>query len=302
MNIDHDVYEILKDFEQRAAATGIDLTITGLSTLRRSNDAMHRVEDGAGRRCRRRSWPEPDAERFTHSRDHELTEIHADTDQRHPDDADAAAGLRHPGAKAIVASSTTCASNRNLLQQVNETSEGQYPFAIVLSCIDSRTSAELVFDQGLGDIFSVRIAGNVLNEDILGSMEFACHVAGSKLIVVLGHTKCGAVKGACSHVELGHLTGLLGKIAPAIHDRRSSERERAGARHLRRTRGGREHPPPAAGDSRSQLDPCSTSFRRAGSAWPGASTRSSRARSRSSSSGSTRRNADSEAALTSVSA
>lgn len=108
--------------------------------------------------------------------------------------------------------------NRNLLQQVNETSEGQYPFAIVLSCIDSRTSAELVFDQGLGDVFSVRIAGNVLNEDILGSMEFACQVAGSKLIVVLGHTKCGAVKGACSHVELGHLTGLLSKISPAIHD------------------------------------------------------------------------------------
>jgi carbonic anhydrase len=107
--------------------------------------------------------------------------------------------------------------NRNLLQQVNETSEGQYPFAIVLSCIDSRTSAELIFDQGLGDIFSVRVAGNVLNEDILGSMEFACQVAGSKLIVVLGHTKCGAVKGACNHVELGHLTGLLNKIGPAIH-------------------------------------------------------------------------------------
>jgi carbonic anhydrase len=108
--------------------------------------------------------------------------------------------------------------NRNLLQQVNETSTGQYPFATVLSCIDSRTSAELIFDQGLGDIFSVRIAGNVLNEDILGSMEFACHVAGSKLIVVLGHTRCGAVKGACARVELGHLTGLLNKIAPAIHE------------------------------------------------------------------------------------
>jgi carbonic anhydrase len=108
--------------------------------------------------------------------------------------------------------------NRNLLQQVNETSEGQFPFAIVLSCIDSRTSAELVFDQGLGDIFSVRIAGNVLNEDILGSMEFACQLAGSKLIVVLGHTRCGAIMGACNHVELGHLTGLLGKIGPAIHE------------------------------------------------------------------------------------
>jgi carbonic anhydrase len=106
--------------------------------------------------------------------------------------------------------------NRNLLQQVNDTSAGQFPFAIVLSCIDSRTSAELIFDQGLGDIFSVRIAGNVLNEDILGSMEFACNVAGSKLVVVLGHTKCGAVKGACAHVEMGHLTGLLEKIQPSV--------------------------------------------------------------------------------------
>ena len=106
--------------------------------------------------------------------------------------------------------------NRNLLQQVNETSEGQFPFAVVLSCIDSRTSAELIFDQGLGDIFSVRIAGNVLNDDILGSMEFACNVAGSMLVVVLGHSKCGAVKGACSHVKMGHLTGLLDKIQPAV--------------------------------------------------------------------------------------
>ena len=106
--------------------------------------------------------------------------------------------------------------NRNLLQQVNETSEGQYPFAIILSCIDSRTSAELIFDQGLGDVFSVRVAGNVLNGDILGSMEFACQVAGSKLIMVLGHTKCGAVKGACSHVEMGHLTSLLEKVQPSV--------------------------------------------------------------------------------------
>ncbi len=106
--------------------------------------------------------------------------------------------------------------NRNLLQQVNETRDGQWPFAVVLSCIDSRTSAELVFDQGLGDIFSVRIAGNIVNEDILGSMEFACKVAGSKFIVVLGHTKCGAVKGACDHVELGNLTSLLAKLQPAV--------------------------------------------------------------------------------------
>lgn len=106
--------------------------------------------------------------------------------------------------------------NRDLLQQVNETKEGQWPFAVILSCIDSRTSAELIFDQGLGDVFSVRIAGNVVNDDIVGSMEFACKVAGSKLIVVLGHSKCGAIKGACSHVELGKLTGLLKKVQPAI--------------------------------------------------------------------------------------
>ena len=106
--------------------------------------------------------------------------------------------------------------NRNLLQQVNETSDGQHPLACILSCIDSRTSAELIFDQGLGDIFSCRIAGNILNEDILGSMEFACKVAGSKVIVVLGHSRCGAIKGACDHVEMGNLTTLLKKIEPAI--------------------------------------------------------------------------------------
>lgn len=106
--------------------------------------------------------------------------------------------------------------NRNLLQQANETSDGQHPFAVILSCIDSRTSAELIFDQGLGDVFSVRIAGNIINEDILGSMEFGCKVAGSKIIVVLGHTKCGAIKGACDHVEMGNLTALLSKISPAV--------------------------------------------------------------------------------------
>ncbi len=111
--------------------------------------------------------------------------------------------------------------NRNLLQQANETSDGQHPFAIILSCIDSRTSAELIFDQGLGDIFSVRIAGNIINEDILGSMEFACKVAGAKIIVVLGHTKCGAIKGACDHVEMGNLTALLSKIQPAVYDEKT---------------------------------------------------------------------------------
>ncbi|WP_299325871.1 carbonic anhydrase family protein [uncultured Maribacter sp.] len=107
-------------------------------------------------------------------------------------------------------------ANRNLLEQVNDTSEGQFPFATILSCIDSRVSAELVFDQGLGDIFSVRIAGNFVNEDILGSMEFGCKLAGTKLIVVLGHTSCGAIKGACDHARLGNLTALINKIEPAV--------------------------------------------------------------------------------------
>ncbi len=107
-------------------------------------------------------------------------------------------------------------ANRNLMQQVSETTHGQFPFATILSCIDSRVSAELVFDQGVGDIFSVRIAGNFVNEDILGSMEFACKLAGTKLVVVLGHTSCGAVKGACDHARLGNLTKLIEKIEPAV--------------------------------------------------------------------------------------
>lgn len=117
-------------------------------------------------------------------------------------------------------------ANRNLLQQANETSDGQHPFAIILSCIDSRTSAELIFDQGLGDIFSVRIAGNIINEDILGSMEFATKLAGSKIVVVLGHTKCGAVKGACDHAEMGNLTALLSKIQPAVYDEKTETENR----------------------------------------------------------------------------
>jgi carbonic anhydrase len=119
-------------------------------------------------------------------------------------------------------------AHRNLLQQVNETSAGQFPFACILSCIDSRTSAELIFDQGLGDIFSIRIAGNILNEDILGSMEFACKIAGSKLIVVLGHTKCGAIEGACNNIVLGNITTLLNKIKPAIDQETETTTERNG--------------------------------------------------------------------------
>ena len=107
-------------------------------------------------------------------------------------------------------------AQRDLMRQVSETSDGQWPIAVVLSCIDSRTSAELIFDQGIGDIFSARVAGNFVNDDILGSMEFACKVAGAKLVVVLGHSHCGAVKGACDNVELGLLTRMLEKIQPAV--------------------------------------------------------------------------------------
>ncbi|HRB93337.1 MAG TPA: carbonic anhydrase family protein [Chitinophagales bacterium] len=117
-------------------------------------------------------------------------------------------------------------ANRDLLQQVNDTIDGQWPFATILSCIDSRTSAELIFDQGLGDIFSVRVAGNIINTDIIGSMEFTCKIAYSKLIVVLGHTKCGAIKGACDHVEMGNLTELLSKIQPAIYQEKETKENR----------------------------------------------------------------------------
>jgi len=108
------------------------------------------------------------------------------------------------------------AIKRDLLDQITDTSTGQYPFATILSCIDSRVSSELIFDQGIGDIFSARVAGNFVNEDILGSMEFACKLAGTKVIVVLGHTACGAVKGACDDAKLGNLTALLSKIKPAV--------------------------------------------------------------------------------------
>lgn len=113
-------------------------------------------------------------------------------------------------------------AQRNYMSQVTETSQGQFPFAAILSCIDSRVPAELVFDQGIGDIFSIRVAGNISNDDVIGSMEFACKVAGSKLIMVLGHTRCGAVLGACDNVEMGKLTGLVNKIKPAVEEVRAS--------------------------------------------------------------------------------
>lgn len=106
--------------------------------------------------------------------------------------------------------------NRDHKHHIKETISGQFPFAIIHSCIDSRVMPELIFDQGIGDLFVTRVAGNFINEDTLGSMEYACAVAGSKLIVILGHTACGAVKGACDDVKLGNLTATLSHIKPAI--------------------------------------------------------------------------------------
>jgi len=105
---------------------------------------------------------------------------------------------------------------RSYEDQIRLTTSGQYPFAVILSCIDSRIPVEIVFDQGIGDIFNARIAGNFINRDILGSMEFACKLAGAKLVVILGHSSCGAVKGACDHAELGNLTAMLDNIKPAL--------------------------------------------------------------------------------------
>jgi carbonic anhydrase len=107
-------------------------------------------------------------------------------------------------------------TEQNLLEQVHETNKAQYPFATILSCMDSRTAVELIFDQGMGDLFSIRVAGNVLNDDVLGSMEYGTKAVGTKIIMVMGHTKCGAVAGACDHVEMGSLTALLKKIEPAM--------------------------------------------------------------------------------------
>ena len=113
--------------------------------------------------------------------------------------------------------------SRSFDKQIELTASGQYPFAAVVSCIDSRIPTEIVFDQGIGDIFNARVAGNFVNEDILGSLEFACKIAGSKLIVIMGHTSCGAVKGACDHAELGNLTAMLGKIKPALESVKTDE-------------------------------------------------------------------------------
>ncbi|MEI6085277.1 MAG: carbonic anhydrase family protein [Verrucomicrobiota bacterium] len=112
--------------------------------------------------------------------------------------------------------STGKTAPRDMLHDQRTTAAGQYPHAVILSCIDSRAPAEVIFDAGLGDLFNARIAGNIADADLVGSMEFACAVAGAKLVLVMGHTSCGAIKGACDRVELGNLTGLLKKIEPAV--------------------------------------------------------------------------------------
>lgn len=119
--------------------------------------------------------------------------------------------------------------NRDLHKQVKATGAGQYPFAAVVACIDSRESTQLTFDQGIGDVFSVRIAGNFVNDEILGSLEFACAVAGAKLILVVGHSECGAIKGACDDVVIGNLTKTLAHIKPAVAEVSGFETDRSSA-------------------------------------------------------------------------
>jgi len=138
----------------------------------------------------------------THSKDSQAALNHADAVQ-----------LLKEGNQRFLSKSSI---NRSFDKQIDLTSTGQYPFAAIVSCIDSRIPTEIIFDQGIGDVFNARIAGNFVNDDILGSLEFACKLAGSKLIVIMGHTSCGAVKGACDHAELGNLTGMLEKIKPAM--------------------------------------------------------------------------------------
>ncbi|NOT83630.1 MAG: bifunctional SulP family inorganic anion transporter/carbonic anhydrase [Methylococcaceae bacterium] len=179
--IDYDIFEIIQNFEQEAALKKIKLTIENL----RGFGVLPPLEYARAQ---------------TYHSQQALTP------------SDVLALLKEGNARFV----NNLEANRNFLEQVNDTQQGQFPIAIILSCMDSRTSVELIFDQGLGDVFSTRIAGNIINDDILGSMEYACKIAGSKLIVVLGHSHCGAIKGACAGVELDHLTGLLAKIKPAV--------------------------------------------------------------------------------------
>ncbi|MEQ1635158.1 MAG: carbonic anhydrase family protein [Methylococcales bacterium] len=186
--IDYDVFEIIQNFKLEAALKKIKLTVENL----RGYGELPPLEYARAQ---------------TYDSQQALTP------------ADVLALLKEGNARFV----NNLEANRNFLEQVNDTRQGQFPIAIILSCMDSRTSVELIFDQGLGDVFSTRVAGNVINDDILGSMEYACKIAGSKLIVVLGHSHCGAIKGACAKVELDHLTGLLAKIKPAVEAISSEE-------------------------------------------------------------------------------
>ncbi|MFU8789377.1 MAG: bifunctional SulP family inorganic anion transporter/carbonic anhydrase [Methylobacter sp.] len=186
--IDYDVYEIIENFKIEAQRKRIKLTIENL----RGFGVLDPVEN---------------ARAPTYDTQQALT-------------PDKVLTLLREGNERFV---NNLKSNRNLLEQINDTRQGQFPIAIILSCMDSRTSVELIFDQGLGDVFSARVAGNIVNDDILGSMEYACKLAGSKLIVVLGHSHCGAIKGACADVELAHLSGLLHKIKPAVEAVKAEE-------------------------------------------------------------------------------
>jgi len=179
--IDYDVFEIIENFKIEAHQKNIKLTFENL----RGYGVLEPVEN---------------ARSPTYDTQQALT-------------PDKVLALLKEGNERFV---NNLKSNRNLLEQINDTRQGQFPIAIILSCMDSRTSVELIFDQGLGDAFSVRVAGNIINDDILGSMEYACKLAGSKLIVVLGHSHCGAIAGACAQVDLDHLSGLLLKIKPAV--------------------------------------------------------------------------------------
>jgi carbonic anhydrase len=179
--IDYDVFEVIENFKKEASFKKINLTLENM----RGFGILKPIEKARSQ---------------TYDSQQALTP------------ADVLAILQHGNEHFV----NNLEANRNLLEQVNDTQQGQFPLAIILSCMDSRTSVELIFDMGLGDVFSARVAGNIVNDDILGSMEYACKLAGSKLIVVLGHTHCGAIKGACAEVKLDHLTGLLAKIQPAL--------------------------------------------------------------------------------------
>ena len=197
--IDHDVLEIIGDFRDTIAGQkGIKLNVIGLKKYYQLEDHIQ----------------------FLHVLDKE-------SQQRLT--ADEIVNLLKSGNNRFVKGDET---EKYLKHQVNATSFGQNPFAIILSCIDSRTPTEHIFDLGIGDVFSIRIAGNILNEDILGSMEFGVHKIGVKLIVVLGHTNCGAIAGACNHVQLGNLTALLKKLKPAIENEKTITEKRDGSNEL----------------------------------------------------------------------